>query len=174
MCVCLWVPFLDNSVDSYPTGPFTISEPRNQEIGEFYVVQGRRTTYFEASKLWKGGSGSASACFTCFCPISWFYCSMIRNWLYFIVEAAGKKRDLWLLWSCIFFSLSLSPSRILFLLLNVATTTQRYFSPDQTIYSFRASKTLDVGIAESGSSSNTNYIKCPCHQSATKSNFRVK
>ena len=40
-----------------PTRPFTILEPQDQDIGEFYVVQERRTTDFEASKLWKGSSG---------------------------------------------------------------------------------------------------------------------
>ena len=39
------------------TNTFTISEPRNQEIGEFYVVQERRATDFEAPKLWKVSSG---------------------------------------------------------------------------------------------------------------------
>ena len=34
-----------------PTGFFAISEPRGQGIGEFHVVQGRRTTDFEAPKL---------------------------------------------------------------------------------------------------------------------------
>ena len=40
-----------------PTGPFTISEPQDQEIGEFLVVQERRKTGFEAPKLWKSRSG---------------------------------------------------------------------------------------------------------------------
>ena len=40
-----------------PTDPFTISEPRDQEIVDFYVVQDRRTTDFEAQKLRKGRSG---------------------------------------------------------------------------------------------------------------------
>ena len=35
----------------YPTGPFAICEPRDLQIGEFYEVQLRRTTYFEAPKL---------------------------------------------------------------------------------------------------------------------------
>ena len=34
-----------------PTDPFTISEPQDQEIGEFYVVQERW--------LWKSRSGSS-------------------------------------------------------------------------------------------------------------------
>ena len=42
----------------YPTGSFTISEPRNQEIGEFYGVQERLVTDFKARKLWKGRSGT--------------------------------------------------------------------------------------------------------------------
>ena len=40
-----------------PTNPFIILEPRDQEIGEFYVVEERRATDFEAPKLWKGSSG---------------------------------------------------------------------------------------------------------------------
>ena len=35
----------------YPTGPFTILELQYQEIREFYVVQVRRATDFEAPKL---------------------------------------------------------------------------------------------------------------------------
>ena len=35
----------------YPTDPFTILEPRDQEIAEFYFVQERRATDFEARKL---------------------------------------------------------------------------------------------------------------------------
>ena len=34
-----------------PTGPFTILEPQDQEIAEFYVVQKRRATYFDATNL---------------------------------------------------------------------------------------------------------------------------
>ena len=37
--------------DVYPTGRFTISEPQYQEIVEFFVVQERRGTDFEAPKL---------------------------------------------------------------------------------------------------------------------------
>ena len=37
--------------EQYPTDLFPIWEPRNQEIGEFFVVQERRTTYFEASNM---------------------------------------------------------------------------------------------------------------------------
>ena len=32
----------------YPTNPFTILKPRDQEIGEFLVVQERRPTDFKA------------------------------------------------------------------------------------------------------------------------------
>ena len=39
-------------MSSHSTGPFTILEPRDQGIGEFYVVQERRETDFEAPKLW--------------------------------------------------------------------------------------------------------------------------
>ena len=41
-----------------PRNPFSILEPQDQEIREFYVVQERRATNFEAPKLWKGSSGS--------------------------------------------------------------------------------------------------------------------
>ena len=41
----------------YPIDPFTISKPRDQEIGEFYVVQDRRAPVFDAAKLRKGQSG---------------------------------------------------------------------------------------------------------------------
>ena len=34
-----------------------LSEPQNQEIGKFYVLQERRVTDFKARKLWKGRSG---------------------------------------------------------------------------------------------------------------------
>ena len=34
-----------------PTGPSTILEPEDQEIGEFYAAQERRATDFKASKL---------------------------------------------------------------------------------------------------------------------------
>ena len=40
-----------------PADPFTISEPQNQEIGKFYVVQDGLGTDLEAPKLWKGRSG---------------------------------------------------------------------------------------------------------------------
>ena len=39
---------------SVPTDPFTMLEPRDQEIGEFYEIQKLRWTDLEASKLWKG------------------------------------------------------------------------------------------------------------------------
>ena len=38
------------AVDAFPTGPFPISEPRHQGIGEFYVVKKRRATEFEVPK----------------------------------------------------------------------------------------------------------------------------
>ena len=37
--------------ENCPTDPFTILEPRSQEIGEFDVVQKRRKADFEAQKL---------------------------------------------------------------------------------------------------------------------------
>ena len=42
---------------SFPTSLFPILEPQDQGIAEFYVVQERRATDFEASKLWDGSSG---------------------------------------------------------------------------------------------------------------------
>ena len=36
---------------NYPTGPFTISEPRDQDVNEFCMVQERHATDFEAPKL---------------------------------------------------------------------------------------------------------------------------
>ena len=35
----------------YPTGPFAILEPNDQDKGKLYVVKERRTTDFEALKL---------------------------------------------------------------------------------------------------------------------------
>ena len=35
----------------YPTGPFTILEPKDQEIAKFYAAKERRATDFEAPKL---------------------------------------------------------------------------------------------------------------------------
>ena len=40
------------------TGHFTIQEPRDQEIGNFYVVQERSATNTDVPKLWKGRSGA--------------------------------------------------------------------------------------------------------------------
>ena len=42
----------------YPTNPFTVLEPRDQEIDKFYLVQERRATDLEAPKLGKSSSGS--------------------------------------------------------------------------------------------------------------------
>ena len=44
---------MDNTLvaAALPTGPFTILEPRDQGIGEFYEVQERRATDFEALKF---------------------------------------------------------------------------------------------------------------------------
>ena len=44
-----------------PTDPLSISEPPDQDNGEFYVVQERRAADFEAPKLRKGRSGSFNA-----------------------------------------------------------------------------------------------------------------
>ena len=43
---------------SNPIRSLTILEAQDQEVGEFYSVQGCRTTVSEASKFWKGRSGS--------------------------------------------------------------------------------------------------------------------
>ena len=40
-----------------PIKPFTILQPHNQNISEFYVVQERRAGDFEALELRKGRSG---------------------------------------------------------------------------------------------------------------------
>ena len=40
-----------------PTGPFTILELQDQGIGQFYVVQKRHATDFEAPKCWKDQPG---------------------------------------------------------------------------------------------------------------------
>ena len=48
---------LDKPPLKFPTDPFTILEPCDQEISSFYVDQKRRATDFEAPKLWKGRSG---------------------------------------------------------------------------------------------------------------------
>ena len=51
------MPVCKRLVESYPTGPFMILEPQNQEICKFDVVPKRDTMDFEASKLRKGRSG---------------------------------------------------------------------------------------------------------------------
>ena len=43
----------------FPTDPFAVWKPRDQEIEEIYTVQERRATDLYASKLWKGWSGYA-------------------------------------------------------------------------------------------------------------------
>ena len=55
----LILPAHPYAVSTHPTNPFTILEPQDQEISEFYVVQERHTTDFKAPKLWMGSSGSA-------------------------------------------------------------------------------------------------------------------
>ena len=55
-----------NKKQTYPTDPFSISEPQNQEIAEFYLVQERRKTDFEAPKLWKDRSGTQNIYTTAF------------------------------------------------------------------------------------------------------------
>ena len=53
-----WTCSLLSSCFIYPTNRFTILEPRDQEINEFYFVQERRATDFEAPKLRKGSFGN--------------------------------------------------------------------------------------------------------------------
>ena len=55
--LCITSVFWAKFLWSYPTNPFSILEPQDQEIGEFYVVQERRATDLKAPKLWKGSSG---------------------------------------------------------------------------------------------------------------------
>ena len=43
---------------NHPADPFTILDPRDQEIDEFNVVQKRRTMDSDAPMLWKGLSGN--------------------------------------------------------------------------------------------------------------------
>ena len=43
------VLFQTTSTRTYPIGPFTILEPRDQEIGVLFVIQERRATDFKAS-----------------------------------------------------------------------------------------------------------------------------
>ena len=46
MLLVIW-----SNEEALPTGPFTILEPHDQEIGDLYVVLERRLTYFEAKKM---------------------------------------------------------------------------------------------------------------------------
>ena len=50
-----------NVTAALPTGPFSISESRDQETGECFVTQQHRATDFEAYKLCKGRTGTAAA-----------------------------------------------------------------------------------------------------------------
>ena len=59
----------------HPTGPFTVFEPQDQEVGKFYVVQERRTTDFEASKLWKGRSDSV------WFDLAMLFVQIAENWM---------------------------------------------------------------------------------------------
>ena len=45
------IPFPACTLSQPPTGPFTISEPQNQETGDFDLVPKRDTLDFEASKF---------------------------------------------------------------------------------------------------------------------------
>ena len=38
---------MSKTISIHPTGPFTFFEFQDQEIGEFYIIQGRRATDFE-------------------------------------------------------------------------------------------------------------------------------
>ena len=56
---CFWGSEIVKGSVGDRTGPFTISEPQNQEIGKFDLqVREWRAMDFEAPKLWKGRSGS--------------------------------------------------------------------------------------------------------------------
>ena len=46
-----FIPILAHGPDLYPAGPFTISEPENPEIGEFYIFQERRAVDLVTPKL---------------------------------------------------------------------------------------------------------------------------
>ena len=59
-CTISELPNPSIDVVLYPTNPFTILEPRDQEMDEFYLVEGRRATDFEAPKLGKNSSGSSA------------------------------------------------------------------------------------------------------------------
>ena len=45
---------------AFPTDSFRILEPHRLEISEFYLAQERRSSDFEALKLWKGRSGDSA------------------------------------------------------------------------------------------------------------------
>ena len=51
------VPFGWSS-GGWPTGPSTILEPQDQEIGELFFVQKHRTMDFKVPNMWKGWSGA--------------------------------------------------------------------------------------------------------------------
>ena len=63
----------------FPTSPFTILEPQDQEIGEFYVIQERRATDFEASKLWKGSPSFAEITISNLIFVTSFHSSFISR-----------------------------------------------------------------------------------------------
>ena len=44
--------------EPYPTNPYTILEPRDQEIGEFYEVHECCVSDFPAQEMWEGSSGT--------------------------------------------------------------------------------------------------------------------
>ena len=52
-----WGKTCSPKVRLVPTCPFTIFDPRDQEVGEIYVVQERRTTDFEALNFESVGRG---------------------------------------------------------------------------------------------------------------------
>ena len=47
LSVGIFRPYLEEFSD-YPTNPFTILEPQEQEIGDFYIVQEHRASDFQA------------------------------------------------------------------------------------------------------------------------------
>ena len=52
---------IHDAVAQPPTSPFTILQPRNREIGEFYVLQECRATDLQAPRLWNGRSGQSDS-----------------------------------------------------------------------------------------------------------------
>ena len=79
-----------------PTSPFTVLEPQNPWIDEFYVVQKRLAPDFKAPKSWKGSSGGfhnstqcselqlLTICWNGLLIYFWLTCTSICFWPSFI------------------------------------------------------------------------------------------